>query len=314
MNLLTRLHRLLYNYAYSPPRLSNPNAAEQQRLAVLRNQIEAIEDRTASPTKAKEWDAFSQRIAHLIKNDDARNFLNWDIICETMFFEAATDEYTFLSQLPDWNIWRQALGEPWVGNPKPYFYERTTSGNAVHHAYTLAQFLLLASIDLSSCTQIIEFGGGYGSMYRIIRNLGFEGRYIIFDLPVLAALQEYYLRSVDTEIPVSLTPTKIKEAVVLISSVDDYREQISLAPTTDLFIANWSLSETPVNFRELILDITGRPMNYLLSYQSQFGEVDNTDYFARFRQERADCEWHTWEIQHLKQNYYQVGLCSSKSS
>jgi hypothetical protein len=41
---------------------------------------------------------------------------------------------------------------------------------------------------------IIEFGGGFGSMCRLVHALGFRGQHIIFDLPPVWALQRYYLR------------------------------------------------------------------------------------------------------------------------
>jgi hypothetical protein len=53
------------------------------------------------------------------------------------------------------------------------------------------------SCRLGSCLHdadcIVEFGGGFGSMCRLIGALGFRGRYVIFDLPPVLALQRYYL-------------------------------------------------------------------------------------------------------------------------
>src|SRR5207244_11597755 len=49
-------------------------------------------------------------------------------------------------------------------------------------------------VDDLAC--VLEFGGGYGSMCRLFHNLGFRGRYLIFDLPAFSALQRFFLRSI----------------------------------------------------------------------------------------------------------------------
>ena len=50
--------------------------------------------------------------------------------------------------------------------------------------------------DLSSSGVIVEFGGGYGSMCRLLHKLGFSGQYFIYDLPEFVALQRYFLKSI----------------------------------------------------------------------------------------------------------------------
>ena len=43
---------------------------------------------------------------------------------------------------------------------------------------------------------LIEFGGGYGSMCRLIKNMGYEVFYIIYDLKHLNLIQEYFLSNI----------------------------------------------------------------------------------------------------------------------
>lgn len=35
--------------------------------------------------------------------------------------------------------------------------------------------------------EIVEFGGGYGSFFRLLKNLGYTNKYFIYDLPVMCA-------------------------------------------------------------------------------------------------------------------------------
>ena len=59
---------------------------------------------------------------------------------------------------------------------------------------------------------IVEFGGGYGSMCRLVRKLGFKGRYVIFDLRPILALQKYYLGLHGVEAGYDLTAANLLTA------------------------------------------------------------------------------------------------------
>ena len=47
----------------------------------------------------------------------------------------------------------------------------------------------------------------------------------------------------------------------------------------DLFIANWSLSETPINFRKNFLKIITSSKYILICFQEKFESIDNLKYF-----------------------------------
>ncbi len=75
-----------------------------------------------------------------------------------------------------------------------------------------------------------------------------------------------------------------------------------------MFLATWSISETPERLRETILPLVDGFDAFLIAYQHRFGEVDNVDYFARWRERFGrDTAWQTWEIAHLPGNSYLVG-------
>jgi hypothetical protein len=69
----------------------------------------------------------------------------------------------------------------------------STNAMAIAHALHLFRFHSRLGSYLHDADCIVEFGGGFGSMCRLIGALGFRGRYVIFDLPPVLALQRYYL-------------------------------------------------------------------------------------------------------------------------
>ena len=49
---------------------------------------------------------------------------------------------------------------------------------------------------------IFEFGGGTGQMADVLNNLKFQGKHIIYDLPLMVVLQKYFIdkRNIKTKI------------------------------------------------------------------------------------------------------------------
>ena len=141
-------------------------------------------------------------------------------------------------------MWRNAIIEDSVGMPEPYRFNNRSSGNLVHHAYHLQQILGNYVDAITDFDMIIEFGGGYGSMCRLISNLGFTGEYIIFDLPEFSILQESYLSSIRNK------PSNLS----LVTKLDDL---ISFGKSCKkiLLIATWSLSEAPLDVRKRFLEL-----------------------------------------------------------
>jgi len=64
----------------------------------------------------------------------------------------------------------------------------------IHHTYHIAQFEDKVGERISNFDFIFKFGGGYGSMCKLLHNPGFKGRYVLYDFPVFSALQEFFLK------------------------------------------------------------------------------------------------------------------------
>jgi hypothetical protein len=111
--------------------------------------------------------------------------------------------------------------------------------------------------------------------------LGFTGKYLIFDLPYLSALQQFYLRSLGIPVHSVESFKSAKSGVLCISELEQLAKVLSRNPAANhsLFIATWSISEAPIYVRESVLSLASQFYSYLIAYQAQFGEVNNIHFF-----------------------------------
>jgi len=187
-----------------------------------------------------------------------------------------------------------ALAEDPAGCPAPYPGSPHTSGTLIHHVYHCHQFQQVAGRSIASFDRICEFGPGYGSVARLAFRHGFKGRYYGYDLPEFQALQRYYLRSVAETRGASdwqyETPNRLPDGDV-----------------SSLFLAFWSLSETPAEDREQWVESISSYSHVFLAYQFNFEGVDNRKWFARLAERLPDHQWETWKIPHSP-DCYMLGI------
>ena len=170
-------------------------------MAELRRRIEALGPPPAGDDQPSEriWRRFIEQFRDAMAREDPRAFLRWPTIAKAMFVSNQpylSIELLSLRSRRDWRRrWRPALRESPVGHPVPFWALPWSSGNLIHHAYHLAQFEARTGRPAERFPAVFEFGGGYGSMCRLFHQLGFSGRYVIYDLPQFSALQAFYLGS-----------------------------------------------------------------------------------------------------------------------
>lgn len=233
------------------------------------------------------WDNNRKEVRRAILEDDISDFLNWNVIKNTMFYESGQLQY---EELKSNKRLFQSIKESKVGNPKPYWLDSSTSGNAINHAYSMVK--LLQKCNLTDFNNIVELGGGYGSMCRLFRKIGFIKKYTIFDLPEFSALQKYYLNSVGV----------FSENTVLTEDI----EKLGDDNLTTLLIATWSLSEMPMELRERL---SGIKFDYcLIGFQSEFDGVNNMEYFENFKNIYTNVNFHIIPAQNIKNNFYLIGI------
>jgi hypothetical protein len=281
--------------------LSHPEHASL--VADLRARFAALERERSGQVESPWWTSVRDRLARHVHNDDPRAFLTWDEIRETMFVSGREPyvavEHRALRAAPDWGSrWRPALQEDSMGCPARWSGDRSTSPNLIHHAFHLMRFEQIAG-SIANLEQVVEFGGGYGSVARLARRLGFAGAYHIHDFPEFGALQRYFLAGVELE----RTGTQ--------SATQSFGTKVADVPARSgsrVFVALWSLSETPLAVREDWLAVATECSHVFVAFQHEFEGVDNHVWFAAMR-DRIDLDWHVEDLAHVPGRHsYAIGL------
>lgn len=284
---------------------------EKSLILQLRREVESIsleeyQDATSS------WLKNMSELKYHILNDDVRQFLSWEVIKYTMYLggtEYILNEYRALNKSSYRDQLKYVLKENKMGNPDRFYFLRKSSGNLIHHAYHTLVYYQNTQEKIQDKDFVLEFGGGYGSMSRLFHQMGFKGKYIIFDLPIFSALQRYYLSSLNLKILNVENFSSATEGILCISSLDELMKIIKNANASNsLFLATWSLSESPIDIRLSIEPILSKFKSFLIGYQFNFEGINNIDYFTSLQKRLKNYLWSTNSISHLKNNFYLIGI------
>jgi hypothetical protein len=314
-NLLGKIIRYALDKELPPP-----SSKELEYLAEAQFSFRDLERYGAhnAPQCEDEWSENIQQLRKLASSENLRSFLRWNIIRKAMFVGNdlwVIKELRYLKRRMDWNSrWRSAIKESSTGHPPPFIFLRGTSGNLIHHAYHLAKFEEMESAFIHEMDVVIEFGGGYGSMCRLLYQLGFAGTYVLFDIPEFSVLQTYYLRCLGLPVQKTTGLCNSTNGIYCISDLDKFQEVASKRTQIgkSIFVAIWSLSECPLGLREKVKRTVDNVDYYLFGYQEKFGEIQNIEFFQNWRIGHNEIEWHHEKIEHLPGNYYLMGKRQGK--
>lgn len=252
------------------------------------------------------WEFWRGKLRRRLLEDDPTEFLTWEFIpfgIACFRTDWAWIELAELHRSPRWDrVWRETILEDPVGMPLLYPFHFRSSGALIHYAYHLMMFERLSGLGVEQLDSILEFGGGYGGVRRVVARLGHRGRYHIHDLPEMLALQRFYLSAMEAVRP------ELREALATTFSA----EIADLPPPAfwagrPLFLATWSFSETPLALRQRWLPILRSCHFFLIGYQDSFEGVDNRRWFQEFTAGRPDVEWRHEEIAHRRGDFYLIG-------
>lgn len=151
-------------------------------------------------------------------------------------------------------------------------FTSTYNTKSNHH---LESYYQLTGKSLLGFDRIVEFGGGSGDLARLVTDLGFEGEYVIVDLPEVLKVQQHNFSDCDKRLPVfAEEPPRHKSNTALVST--------------------WALSEVPLPLRDKVVS-TIEPDGWLIATQRNIFEVDNDRYFASWDGARAEIPWIRWD-------------------
>ena len=228
--------------------------------------------------KLKTHIIFNNYIKKLIIEKKFSNFLRETIIQKIFFVHNRVYILFMLLKiiLNKNKLYKKLLLEDNIGNPIRYFLYAKSSGNRIREVFHLLNFYNFSKLPLNRIKTILEFGGGYGNMARLFYKINKKINYNIFDTFHVNLLQYYYLRML--KIPSTFNKEKNKN----ISLNYNISKHNSFNKTDKkLFIANWSLSESPLKLRRIIFNKIINFDYILISYQEKFENIDNHLYFSK---------------------------------
>lgn len=205
------------------------------------------------------WRGFNESLASAFAPAPAFEFLRDPVIRRTMVFRGGRDclraQLAALRASPLAPVMATLLAESPAGAPRIQATVAPLVGvshNTVHHAHHLGILAQRTGVDPLGVPRVVEWGGGYGNLARIVMSGNPRCAYAIIDTPVLCALQWIYLSCAlgESRVRLAASATDLPEAgeVVLIPA--------GLAGATraagDLFISTWALSESSPAAQDLV--------------------------------------------------------------
>ncbi|MBN1233577.1 MAG: hypothetical protein JXA60_09520 [Candidatus Coatesbacteria bacterium] len=195
------------------------------------------------------WVSNNDNLKVSFDNYPPYDFLRLNSVRNTMFVyspgEWLEKQIQFLEQNIPYKTLKKVLYEDPFGKPYLVSYKYITSHNSIHLLYHLCKFMNTTKSDFNAMDTVIDWGGGYGNLIKIMdRLINKKLTYIIIDTPLFSCLQWLYLSVVTN-----------KERVNIITSKEQKVEEkkINLLPVSfledfelhcDLFVSTWALSES----------------------------------------------------------------------
>lgn len=228
------------------------------------------------------WDFWRHDLWVNAQRYPAEYFMGWPCVYHTMTVQHFDIGHQVDYLREDWARWEAACALPLVGQPSDSYAGTRLSRNLLNQAYHLKLWEDSTGRRVEDLASICEFGGGYGALALLCHRLGFEGDYLIQDLPEFAALQRWFLAAHALEVEHADAPADV-----------------------DLFVGIYSISETPIELRRrLLADVQAK--TWLLLYSSRFADYDNLAWAREMVAEHAE---HTWRLVQFpgRPDHYAIG-------
>ena len=233
------------------------------------------------------WQKKLNSLQQRINKDDLSNFTRWPEIIGTMIASVHLSEFDYLKNS---NVLIETKLKP---NSFKQFPQSST--NNVHHAYSLQLLKDYTNLNFDQYGTIVEFGGGYGNMCRLIKNMNHRGNYYIYDFKELNVIQQHYLGK-----------NEITENVYYLNDGNLINPVIT---KDNLFIALWSLTESPSEQRDkLMSDLNIFNCDYILiGFVNSFDGNENIEWLSNDvspKSKDMGYDIKINEIEHMKNNFY----------
>lgn len=131
---------------------------------------------------------------------------------------------------------------------------------------------------------IFEFGGGTGQMADVLKDLNYQGKHIIYDLPLMVILQKYFIdkRNIKTKYILDDENNTLINGTNLLPCNQNISEEKIVSMKNINFIATYSLTETDIETHEKFAKYLPYFNRIIIIYWPQpvedFDNIDNEEY------------------------------------
>ena len=222
----------------------------------------SLEDANEKNSIGYDWGTWTGMIRKEFLHFLPINFLANPLIAFTMVHQRSKGSKNTISKIKllrtifDEETMNKLLKEDYIGKPVISNLEYLTSSNRTHHAMHLGFYKRVTGEPFWNSKSIIEFGGGYGSMSRVIKKINSAITYTIIDLPELLAIQYIYLGSLFSEDFINIVnaenPKILKGNINLVAS--DFVIDGNINLSAESFISTWAITECPEFLQKFILE------------------------------------------------------------
>lgn len=203
------------------------------------------------------WNEYNKKIEISFLPFPPFSFLNHPVIRKTMFLSSHVkwikEELKFIESNFSFSELRYLLLEDYIGMPEISILRYSTSNTTIHHFYSICKFLHITKCDLNEISTIVEWGGGYGNMAKILlRMIKKKITYIIIDTPLFSCIQWLYLASIHGSHNINLIQNSndkiepLKINLLPVCFIENYELR------ANLFISTWALSESSKGSQDFV--------------------------------------------------------------
>lgn len=196
------------------------------------------------------WNSYNKILEKQFLPYPPFNFLQSSLITKNMFATGGgkwlRKDLAYLEGRFSYNELKNILTDDYVGQPLIVSSKYLASRNGVYHLLHLAEYFEGNYCNLNNIRTIVEWGGGYGDMAKLLMKMtNRKLTYIMIDTPLISCLQWIYLSTIFG-----------KKNVHLVKSPGDkiIKNKFNILPLSfankaskiksDLFISTYALSES----------------------------------------------------------------------
>ncbi len=229
------------------------------------------------------WNDFNIRAEKVFLPSPSFSFLNDETIMLTMFGGSSyKEEMRYLEKSYKKTELSRLLFEDYVGDPLLVSNKYITSFNSIRQLYLLSLFLKKVKLPPDTLSTVVEWGGGYGNMAKLLLRLSTKPMtYILTDTPLFCCLQWLYLATVMGAKKVNMITTpkdrirKGKVNIIPVGILDSFTNQLN----ADLFISTWGLSESSKFSQDFVAKRKWfRAKHIFLGYQRSSQNLPTAEY------------------------------------